>query len=135
MQTAFLKKRKTYETPQGREIFLVSWLQEKFPKEGKPPGHQTVQQRPCSSLECRRHFIERVRLNRHLRVHIGEKPYEFSWCGKQFRRKGNLVVHQKIHTGERTFVCLEYRKSFGEKAKLIYHHRVYMGEKLYACAM
>jgi uncharacterized Zn-finger protein len=44
-------------------------------------------------------------LNRHMRMHRGDKPYKCEECGWSFTQKGDLIIHQRKHTGEKPFKC------------------------------
>ncbi|VDD77053.1 unnamed protein product [Mesocestoides corti] len=90
-------------------------------------------EKPYQCCYCGRQFNDWPNMNRHKRIHTGERPYRCSVCTKTFSQPAVYNEHIKRHTGERPYVCTVCAKGFPRAARLAVHMRVHTGERPYRC--
>uniref|UniRef100_A0A8C4RM67 Zinc finger protein 883-like n=1 Tax=Erpetoichthys calabaricus TaxID=27687 RepID=A0A8C4RM67_ERPCA len=85
-------------------------------------------------LKCGKKFSSQSSLNKHARIHTGEKRFCCSECGKHFFSRWQLVIHTRFHTGEKPYGCFECNKRFTNRSSLQMHRIFHSGEKPHHCS-
>jgi uncharacterized Zn-finger protein len=88
---------------------------------------------------CFKSFSRVSLLERHLRIHSGERPYVCEHCNRGFNQKGTLQIHLTKHTGAKPFHCTLCSARFNQKGNLRVHvektHTAPIpGVKMYKCS-
>lgn len=89
-------------------------------------------ERPFQCLHCEKRFAVRSILKQHVRTHTGEKPYCCTVCQQRFPQKSGLMTHTMLHTGK-PFKCDRCDKAFVSNHKLVQHLKSHGGPRKYVC--
>ncbi|XP_037399266.1 zinc finger protein ZFAT-like [Pygocentrus nattereri] len=95
---------------------------------GEQTPNKTNKQKPFPCPACGKRLSSSESLERHMRVHSGEKR------GGTLAAKGNPEIRQHTHPKERRHKCPDCGKAFPFPSMIKYHQRIHTGEKPHCCS-
>ncbi|KAK2845172.1 hypothetical protein Q5P01_011831 [Channa striata] len=108
----------------------------------EPDGHSDIQaesgadgkSKHCCPV-CGRDCFKSSALQKHLRIHSGERPFQCPTCKKSFTQHVHMTEHQRTHTGEKPYTCDDCGKSFTFSSALRRHQKVHTDARPYQCSI
>ena len=85
----------------------------------------------CS--DCKKTFVHRWELNKHMFIHIQEPLFECATCGQKFKRRKALVHHYEMFHDENQkllFQCKDCPRTFSSKSNLTRHEKIHVKSEL-----
>lgn len=68
-------------------------------------------------------FIQKYLLQRHEKIHSGEKPFSCDQCNMRFIQKYHMERHKRTHSGEKPYRCDTCQQFFSRTDRLLKHKR------------
>ncbi|XP_044756622.1 zinc finger protein 28-like [Coccinella septempunctata] len=107
------------------QIVSTSQQENYYSNDAQENSTQSSPSRPFVCSTCKKSFMRKRELDRHILTHTGMKPFKCTRCDKSFGRKDKLVRHMRIHDVNKQFSCDMCEETFSRKESLTQHQKVY----------
>ena len=119
----------------NKPVFNCAICDIEFNRKGDYSKHVRIHMgdRPFVCKICGRKFAMKSILTSHLMIHSGVKSFECNECDHKCYKKSDLTRHMRVHTGELPYACKECGKQFNDSSNFRRHMRIHTGETPFEC--